>query len=392
MTAESGMDMHDKGIIPPGSVIGILGGGQLGRMLAIAAARLGYRCRIFAPEANPPAAQVANSHHCAAYEDEKALSAFAAQVDAITLEFENIPTETIEFLARYKPVRPGAHLLSVSQDRLREKEAINALGIATAPFQPVNSLEELQNALEIIGMPSILKTRRFGYDGKGQAAIRNEDDIIPAWQAMAEAPAILEGFVDFICEISVIVARNSHGDIAIHGPMENRHHNHILDVTIAPASIESALAEAARMLGRQLATGLDLIGLMTAELFVSAEGRLLVNEIAPRTHNSGHFTIEACHTSQFEQAIRALCGLPLGDTGQHTRAIMKNLIGDDAKLWREILSDGRAHLHLYGKEEARPGRKMGHVTWLYPDTGNDNGSKMPWPPAQLPQIPQTFTE
>lgn len=384
--------MQEDGIVPPGSVIGILGGGQLGRMLAIAAARLGYRCRIFAPEADPPAARVADSHHCAAYEDEKALSDFAAQVDAITLEFENIPTETIEFLARHKPVRPGARLLAVSQDRLREKEAINALDIATAPFCPVDSLDGLHKALQSIGMPAILKTRRFGYDGKGQAAIRNEEDIAPAWEAMAGAPAILEGFVDFTCEISVIVARNSRGEIAIHGPVENRHRNHILDVTIAPAPIAPAMAEAACALGRRLAAGLELTGLMTAELFVTADGRLLVNEIAPRTHNSGHFTIEACHTSQFEQAIRALCGLPLGDPGQHARAVMKNLIGDDARHWREILSDGRAHLHLYGKEEARPGRKMGHVTWLYPDAGNDDDSKMPWPPAQLPEIPQASAE
>ncbi len=377
--------MREDLIIPPGAVIGILGGGQLGRMLAIAAARLGYRCRIFAPEPDPPAARVADGHDRAPYEDETALAAFAARVDAITLEFENIPAKSIEFLARHKPVHPGARLLAVSQDRLREKETINTLGIATAPFRAVNDPDQLHQALADIGMPAILKTRRFGYDGKGQAAIRSEADIAGAWEAMAGAPAILEGFVDFSCEISIIIARNGHGETAIHGPVENRHRNHILDMTIAPAPIPPAIAETARELGRHLAAGLELTGLMTAELFVTADGRLLVNEIAPRTHNSGHFTIEACHVSQFEQAIRALCGLPLGDPGQHSRAVMKNLIGEDVRHWRTILTDGRAHLHLYDKGEARPGRKMGHVTWLYP--GEEDGSQMPWPPAQLPEIP-----
>ncbi|SLN35661.1 5-(carboxyamino)imidazole ribonucleotide synthase [Oceanibacterium hippocampi] len=352
--------------LPPGSTIGILGGGQLGRMMAIAAAEMGYRTHIFAPEADPPAAQVANETTRAGYDDEAALDRFAAAVDAVTLEFENIPVAALARLGRATPVRPGPSVLAVTQDRLAEKDFLTGLGLGTAPYRQVDDAAALDTAIAAIGTPAILKTRRLGYDGKGQAAIRTPGDAAAAWEAIAGAPAILEGFVDFRMEVSVVAARGLGGEVACFVAVENRHRDHILDVTIAPAPLDEATAaEAVAMAGR-IVTALDLVGLLAVEMFVTGDGRLLVNELAPRPHNSGHWTIEGCVTSQFRQAIRAVAGLPLGSPDRHANAVMRNLLGDEADDWAAILADPKAALHIYGKGEARPGRKMGHVTWLFP--------------------------
>ncbi len=352
-------------MLRPGATIGILGGGQLGRMLAQAAATLGFRVHVFTPEQDSPAAQVAASTTVATYGDEAALAAFAAKVDAVTLEFENIPVATIEYLAARVPVRPGAAVLRLTQDRVLEKEFANRIGAGTAPFRAVASLVELEAGVRDLGLPCILKTRRFGYDGKGQAKLREPADIARAWQDLGSQPCILEGLVDFACEASVIVARNTAGEVRTFVPVENRHENHILATTLAPGGFAAATAEAADDLARRIARELDLNGLLAVELFVTRDGDVLVNELAPRVHNSGHWTIEGCCTSQFEQAIRAAADWPLGDPAPIADAIMRNLIGDDVAAIPTIVTDPRAKLHLYGKTEARPGRKMGHVTWLF---------------------------
>jgi len=371
------MDVHDNGAaLAPGSVIGILGGGQLGRMLAIAAARLGYRCHIFCPEAGGPAEQVAFAATHGDYEDDAELDQFAAQVDAITIEFENIPAATLKHLATQVPVRPSAAALAVTQDRLTEKDAVVAAGFGTADYRPVASLEALDAALAEIAPPAILKTRRFGYDGKGQAGIQDAGAAAPAWRAIGEAPAIVEARIDFTMEASVVVARGGTGEAVVFGPMWNRHVDHILDTTVIPAPISDAQAAEAVHIGRTLADRLDIVGILTVELFVDANGGLLVNEMAPRVHNSGHWTIEACVSDQFEQQIRAVAGLPLGSAERHHDAVMKNLIGDDARDWRALAADPAVHLHLYGKSEIRAGRKMGHVTRLFPLGSNPDGGKI----------------
>jgi len=357
----------DRGqVIPPGGTIGILGAGQLGRMTAMAAARLGYRVHSYCPEADSPAFQVSAASTIAAYDDAAALSRFADAVDIITFEFENIPSATTELLAARKPTRPKPNVLHVAQHRLREKDFLAAAKVPVTRYAEVRSAEALAAAVRDIGLPCVLKTAQFGYDGKGQVMIAKEGDIAPAWPRMGAGIGILEGFVDFSHEISVIVARGIDGTTAAYTPVENQHRNHILDTTIAPARLPAPILMRAEAVARHIAEALDVVGLLAVEMFVTHAGEVLVNELAPRPHNSGHWTIDACVTSQFEQFVRAVCGLPLGSVEYHSDAVMKNLLGDEVKGWREILAEPGAKLHLYGKSEPRPGRKMGHVTRLTP--------------------------
>jgi len=303
---------------------------------------------------------------CAEFDDEAALAVFAEKVDVVTFEFENVPAESADFLAQRRPVRPGPEVLRIAQDRLKEKDFLRSIDVATAPYQEVASLSGLRRAMRDRGQHAVLKTVRLGYDGKGQVMIGPETDLAEAWRAMGAELGILEGFVDFACEISVIVARTPTGSSAAYPPVENQHTNHILDTTLAPARIGAEVAMRAEAIARHVAEKLDLVGLLAVEMFVTQKDEVLVNEIAPRPHNSGHWTIDACATSQFEQFVRAICGLPLGPTERHSDAIMKNLIGADIEKWREWIADPAAKLHVYGKTEARPGRKMGHVTRLIP--------------------------
>ncbi len=355
----------DAKVIPPGGTIGIIGGGQLGRMTALAAARLGYRCHIYCPETDSPAFQVAAST-LASYADEAALTAFAAAVDVITFEFENVPAESVRILSRHVPVRPCWRVLETAQDRIVEKGFFNNMAIATAAWRPVLDRAGLGAAAAELGLPSILKTARFGYDGKGQVRIDDPRELDRAWAAIGERPAILERFVPFERELSVVVARGLDGAAVCFDVVENRHRNHILDVTIAPAPIAPHLARQAQDIALAAAAKLELVGLLAVEFFVTTDGTLLANEMAPRPHNSGHWTMDACLTDQFEQFVRAVCGLPLGSPLRHSDAVMTNLIGDDVNQWLDILQEPGARLHLYGKAEARPGRKMGHVTRLMP--------------------------
>ena len=354
------------GAIAPGATIGILGGGQLGRMTALAAARLGYRCHIYCPEPDCPAAQVADASTVAAYDDEAALVAFAAAVDVVTLEFENVPLFAIETIGESVLVRPGARALEVAQDRIIEKDFLNSLGIETTDYGAASGPAEVARLVTELGRSCVLKTTRLGYDGKGQVRIDDATEAEAARAAMAGDHGIVEGFVDFTCEISVIVARAPDGATASYVPVENRHVNHILDTTVAPAPVSRDIADLARAIAARAAEGLELVGLLAVEMFVTKDGRVLVNELAPRPHNSGHWTIDACATSQFEQAVRAVCGLPLGSPERHSDAELKNLLGNAIDDWRELLADPGVCLHLYGKAEARPGRKMGHVTRLKP--------------------------
>jgi len=356
----------DDRTVAPGGTIGILGGGQLGRMTAIAAARLGYRCHIFCPDADSPAARVADRATVAAYDDTKALDAFAGAIDVVTYEFENIPAASVDRLSERVPARPGTRPLYLAQDRVREKDFVVAQGIGTAPYRRVETAGELPAAVDAIGLPAILKSAAFGYDGKGQVRIAGANDLAGAWQAMGGAVGILEGVVDFEREISVIAARAVDGSVACYDPVENRHRGGILDETLAPAAIGTDLTARARGVAERLVEALDVVGLLAVEMFVARDGDLLVNELAPRPHNSGHWTIDACVTSQFEQFVRAVAGLPLGDPSRLADARMLNLIGDAAEDWLLYLRDPQAKVHLYGKREARPGRKMGHVTWLRP--------------------------
>ena len=358
--------MPSKFLIPPGGTIGIIGGGQLGRMTAMAAARLGYKSHIFTPEKNSPASQVSFTTTLAEYDDLTALEAFAKQVDVVTFEFENIPSSVLEFLESIVPVRPKRNALEIAQNRLKEKRFFNDLGINTAPWREVKSIADLEKALSEIGYPAVLKTATLGYDGKGQVKINRPEDIPAAWEVIKRREAVLEGFVNFIAEISVVIARSADGAWAAYDVVENIHKNHILDVTIVPANLSPELANLAVKLVHRATEALDLIGILAVELFVTQEHRLLVNEMAPRPHNSGHWTIDAAASSQFEQLVRAVCGLPLGSPFRTSNAVMKNLIGDDVLNWAEAIKDPAAKLHLYGKAEIRQGRKMGHVTRLIP--------------------------
>ena len=343
-----------------GSVIGILGGGQLGRMLSVAAARLGYLCHIYDPSPNPPAGHVAAHLTTAPWEDADALARFAASVDVITFEFENIPTATLDLLEPLRPIRPGRQALAVSQDRLQEKEFLRGLGLRTAPYQAVNGPDDLAAALNALGVPAILKTRRMGYDGKGQARLESAVDLAQAWAEMAGAPAILEGFVNFSHEVSVIAARGLKGDVAAYDPGENLHKAGILRETRVPARLTGAQRSDAVLIAARILNALEYVGVLGVELFVTHEG-LIVNEIAPRVHNSGHWTQNGCSIDQFEQHIRAITGLPLGDGGRYADVVMENLIGDDVQRLPELLRAKDVAIHLYGKPEVRAARKMGHV-------------------------------
>ena len=354
--------------LPFGSTIGILGGGQLGRMLSVAASRLGYKTHIYEPGANPPAADVAHHVTTAAYEDEAALIAFAQSVDVITYEFENIPTAALDTLEAHCPIRPGREALRVSQDRVIEKEFLAGLGLRPAPFAAVDSEADLRAAADKIGLPAILKTRRFGYDGKGQARLKTADDIPTAWADMADAPSVLEGFIDFSAEISVIAARGLDGSVACFDPGENEHRSGILHQTRVPARIPARLRADAVLMAAQILAALDYVGVMGVELFVTPQG-LIVNEIAPRVHNSGHWTQNGCAVDQFEQHIRAVTGLPLGDGTRHSDVVMENLIGDDLDRVPDLLRQAHVALHLYGKAEVKPGRKMGHFNQITPAAG-----------------------
>jgi 5-(carboxyamino)imidazole ribonucleotide synthase len=356
------------GAIAPGATIGILGGGQLGRMTAMAAARLGYRAHVFTPESDSPCAQVAAAATVAAYEDQAALIRFADAVDVVTLEFENVPVATAEFLAARRPFYPRSEALAVTQVRTAEKGAVNRLGFGTAPWRHVETAADLAIGLAHIGRPAVLKTNRFGYDGKGQIRVGQTDDLLKIWAALGADDAILEGFVDFTRELSVVLARGRDGAIAAYPAVENRHRNHILSETIAPAALSPGVDAEADRIARAIATDLDYVGVLAIEMFETRDGRLLVNELAPRPHNSGHWTIEGAATSQFEQLVRAICGLPLGSTAWRPSRMI-NLIGDEAADWPRYVAEPGAHLHLYGKIEARPGRKMGHVTWVLQDGG-----------------------
>ncbi len=357
--------MVDATMIEPGSTIGILGGGQLGRMLALAAANMGYRVHVLAPEAELPAGDVAALVTRAAYDDLAALDAFAAAVDVVTFETENIDPAAVRHLAAQVPVHPGVASLEVAQDRLHEKRFVEALGGHPAAYRAVDSRADLDAAIAELGVPCLLKTRRFGYDGKGQVRIRSAADAEAAWAALAGAPAILEAWVEFTHEFSVILARSAAGAI-VHWPSpHNVHVNGVLDTSQVPAPAElTSQAEEALALAQQVAEALGHVGVLTLEFFATATGPRF-NEMAPRVHNSGHWTIEGARASQFENHIRAICGIPLGSTAMTAPgAVMKNLLGDDIHDWRDILADPRAHLHLYGKSTVKPGRKMGHVTWL----------------------------
>jgi 5-(carboxyamino)imidazole ribonucleotide synthase len=346
--------------LPPGAVIGILGGGQLGRMLSVAAARLGYRTHVYEPGAAPPAADVAHAVTTAGYDNAAALAAFAGAVDVITYEFENVPTASLDLLDSLRPIRPDRRALAISQDRLAEKAFLNGIGLATAPYTPVTTAEDLVAALARIGCPSILKTTRLGYDGKGQARIRSAAEAAAALAAMQGAAAVLEGFIPFTHEVSVIAARGMDGSVACYDPGENLHRDGILQSTTVPARLTPGQRSDAILAAARIVKALDYVGVLGVELFVTPEG-LIVNEIAPRVHNSGHWTQNGCAVDQFEQHIRAITGWPLGDGGRHSDVTMENLIGDDIHRIPQIARERNAALHLYGKAEARPGRKMGHV-------------------------------
>ena len=352
--------------LPPGSTIGILGGGQLGRMLALAAARLGLKSHIYSDEPSAPAFDVAAHSTVGSFDDEATLGAFAASVGVVTCEFENVPARALEIAAKKAPVHPAARSFAVAQDRLVEKDFMRGLGIAVADYADVHDQESLRAALAHVALPAILKTRRFGYDGKGQALVRNETEGFAALKELGGQPLLIERLVAFEREISVIVVRGRDGEMKFYDPVENVHQNGILAISRVPARIHDDSAKEAREIAGKIAEALGHVGVLCVEMFQrDGAPRLLVNEIAPRVHNSGHWTIDACLVSQFENHARAIAGWPLGDTARHSDAVMTNLIGADAARWRELACEDLA-VHLYGKAEARPGRKMGHTTRLLP--------------------------
>ncbi|HEX8252464.1 MAG TPA: 5-(carboxyamino)imidazole ribonucleotide synthase, partial [Thermoanaerobaculia bacterium] len=340
--------------------------GQLGRMFAMAARRMGYNVEVFTPEENSPAGRFADLTRIADYTNESAVRKFARDVDVITFEFENIPAQTVEWCAEIRDVRPAGAILHIAQNRMREKTFLTDAGFPLAPFRAVRNARELANAVDQIGRPAILKTAAFGYDGKGQQTINTRDDWDEIWSATSADEMVLEGSIAFQTEISVIIARSPDGEMVTFPACENIHKNHILDVTVVPARVRPEVAENAAELARAIAEKLELVGLLAVEMFVKPDGELLVNELAPRPHNSGHWTIEACATSQFEQHVRAVCGLPLGSTEILMPAAMANILGDvwqhGEPRWSEALQNTGVHLHLYGKSEPRPRRKMGHIT------------------------------
>jgi 5-(carboxyamino)imidazole ribonucleotide synthase len=358
-------------IIPPGATVGVLGSGQLGRMFAIAARRMGYRVHTLSPDTDTPTGQVADREITAAYDDLDAVRAFAREVDVVTFEFENVSSAATEAAAHFAPVRPAGSVLHTTQNRLREKAFLAAAGLPVAPFAPVRSLADLEAALAVIcagGTPAVLKTAGWGYDGKGQVKISAPEEAAAAWETIGAQEAILEAFVDFDRELSVVAARGLDGSFVHYGTIENRHRHHILDVSTAPAVVPPVVERDAITIARAVLEGLDVVGVLAVEMFLTRDFRLLVNELAPRPHNSGHLTFDACVTSQFEQQLRAICGLPLGSTELLRPAAMANLLGDlwsqGEPDWAAACRDPDVKLHLYGKAAARPGRKMGHLTAL----------------------------
>ena len=358
--------MTEQKTLLAGATIGVMGGGQLGRMFAIAARRMGYRVHTFSPEENGPAAQFSDRATAASYEDKAAVNGFLSAIDVLTFEFENIPRATIDWAGRTQLVRPRGEILLIAQNRLREKEFLAGAGFPVAPFRRVASAFDLTSALEAIGRPAILKEAAFGYDGKGQQRIDSETDVHAIWSERVDVECVLERVIDFEKEISVIVARGPDGQTAVFPVCENVHRHHILDLTLAPARVSEPVAKAARELACEVATRLDLVGLLAVEMFLQPDGGLIINELAPRPHNSGHWTIEGCLTSQFEQHVRAVCGLPLGKTDSLRPAAMVNLLGEIWEQgepdWAAALAEPDVHLHLYGKREPRLRRKMGHLT------------------------------
>ena len=357
-----------SGAILPGATLGILGSGQLGRMFAQAAARLGYRVHVYSPLADSPTEQVADQATVAEYDDIDELTKFANAIEVVTLEFENVPTTAVETLSQHVPVRPSGKVQFVVQNRLREKLFLQQTGIACAPFAEVTTAEQLATAVDKIGLPAVLKTAESGYDGKGQSKITTPAEASTAWSSVDQVPAVLEGWVAFQRELSILVARSPSGQVAIHGPLANDHVNHILDVSLFPLAELDPILDEAQQIGRKIVEALDLVGICCIEFFLTVDGQLLVNELAPRPHNSGHLTIDACLTSQFEQQVRAICDLPLGSGESVVPAAMVNLLGElweqGEPNWQAVLSDPQVHLHLYGKADPRAGRKMGHLTVL----------------------------
>jgi 5-(carboxyamino)imidazole ribonucleotide synthase len=357
--------MSASAVFLPGSTIGLMGSGQLGRMFALEACKMGYRVHTFSPDRDTPTGQVADKEVCAPYSDEAAVRAFASEVDVLTFEFENVPVQSVAWAAEHCPVRPAGSILHTCQHRLREKEFLRKAGLPLADFVPVESAAQLQAGVQHTGLPAVLKTAAFGYDGKGQKLLRSSADLAAAWRDFEDQPAVLEAWVPFEKEISVLVARSANGQTRTYPVCENVHSHHILDVTLAPAPLPKSVSEAAAALAIRAAEALGLVGLLAVEMFLLPGGHILINELAPRPHNSGHFSFNASITSQFEQQLRAVCGLSLGSTDSLRPAAMANLLGD---LWAHGEPDWVAaaalpevKIHLYGKAEPRPGRKMGHL-------------------------------
>lgn len=352
--------------ILPGATLGVLGSGQLGRMFAIAARRMGYRVHTLSPDTDTPTGQVADREVVASYDDLDAIADFAKQVSVVTFEFENVPSATAEAAARFAPVRPAGQVLHISQHRLREKTYLAEHGLPVTPFRAIRSLDDLNSAIKELGCPSVLKTAGWGYDGKGQMKIGSSDEATSAWRSVATNEAILEAFVKFRLEVSVVAARGLDGSFAAFPLMENAHSNHILDVTVCPARVSPKVAAEAEAIARGVLESLNVVGVLCVEMFLTGDDQLMINELAPRPHNSGHLTFDANVTSQFEQQVRAICGLPLGATDLLRPAAMVNLLGDvwssGEPRWADALAHPGVKLHLYGKASARPGRKMGHLT------------------------------
>ena len=357
--------------ILPGATIGVLGSGQLGRMFAFAARRMGYRVHTFSPDEDTPTGQIADLEVTAPYDDLDAVSAFARRVDIVTFEFENVPAPTAEAAASCAPVRPSGVILHTTQQRIREKAFLKSAGLPMTPYREVHTLQDLEQAVAELGLPAVLKTAAFGYDGKGQFLIRSRDQLGEAWNAIGRQEAVLEAFIDFEREISVVAACGEDGQFVHYGAIENQHSRHILDVSIAPARVSPQVSNDAVEIARCVLERLGVVGVLCVEFFVTRDGKLLINELAPRPHNSGHLTVDACVTSQFEQQLRAVCGLPLGSTAMHRPAAMANILGDQWSNgepdWRAACAYPDVKLHLYGKLEPRPGRKMGHLTALNHD-------------------------
>lgn len=355
----------NQGQILPGATIGILGSGQLGRMLALAAREMGYRVHVYSPGTDTPAGHIADREMVGGYDDNEKIRQFAAEVDVVTFEFENVPSSASETAAEVSLVRPSGSVLHITQQRLREKTFLHDNGFPVPGFAAIDSLADLEDAAEQLGRPAVLKTASFGYDGKGQQKVTPDDDLETVFENLQGAQGIYEAFVDFEKEVSVVGVRNVHGEFSAFPVFENHHTNHILDLTFAPANLAPEMNKAAQELAAGIFAKLDVIGVMAVEMFVTRDGRILVNELAPRTHNSGHLTIDACVTSQFEQQVRAICGLPLGSTEMKSAGAMANLLGDlwepQEPNWSAALEDPAVKLHLYGKTAARPGRKMGHL-------------------------------